>query len=50
MTSLHEKIRQGSRLEELTEELADYAVSWLAQHILIMDKKYSEPLTKCGVE
>jgi hemerythrin-like metal-binding protein len=50
MNSLHIKIRQGDRPKKIAEDLANYAINWLTKHILVMDKKYSEPLIKCGVK
>ena len=35
---------------ELAKEVAEFAGNWLMKHILIMDKKYAEPLHVCGIK
>lgn len=37
-------------LDQLSEEVAEYAGNWLLKHILVMDKKYSEFFNIHGVK
>lgn len=36
-------------LEQLTEKVAEFAVSWMCRHILVVDKQYSALFTERGL-
>lgn len=45
------RIRKNDQnIEELSEEVAEYAGNWLLKHILVMDKKYSAFFNEHGVK
>lgn len=37
------------KINELTENVTDFAVNWLADHILVMDKKYTDYFNSHGL-